>query len=250
MNFYEGCTMNFAYASSFTPKVFPTLEAAPIIFVLDADLSVRKSLEALFRCEGWHAETFASAKDFLDTSRPRVPNCLVLDVSLPGLSGLDLQKQIANERPDMPIIFIASYSSVQMTVQAMKAGAADFLTKPFSDHVLVSAIRHALERSRAAQRLQNDSLELRDAYASLSPREREVMTLVVSGMLNKQVGAELGISEVTVKAHRGRVMQKMNAGSLADLVRIASRIESLTPAISFRLADPARTRSDVPSLVF
>ncbi|MGA2428125.1 MAG: response regulator transcription factor [Candidatus Acidiferrum sp.] len=199
--------------------------AAPIVFVVDDDISVRESLESLIRTEGWQPETFASAQDFLARPRVFVPSCLVLDVSLPGLNGLDLQKRVAIERIDMPIIFITGYGDVPMTVQAMKAGAVEFLTKPFGDNVLLSAIRNALERSRTALAREAEMLVLRDCYASLTNREREVMALVVAGLLNKQVGGELGISEITVKAHRGQVMQKMKANSLADLVKMAGRLQ-------------------------
>jgi FixJ family two-component response regulator len=201
----------------------------PVVFVVDDDVSVRESLEALIRCEGWQPETFASAQEFLDYPRVLLPNCLVLDVSLPGLNGLDLQGLVAGERTDMPIIFITGHGDVPMTVQAMKAGAVEFLTKPFHDDVLLAAIRAALERSRAALSLEAEMRVLRDRYASLSQRERQVMVLVVSGLLNKQVGGELGISEITVKAHRGKVMQKMKADSLADLVKMAARLR-LAPA--------------------
>ena len=195
-----------------------------LVFVVDDDVSVRESLELLIRHEGWQPETFASADEFLSRPRPLVPSCLVLDLSLPGLSGLDLQRRIASERSDMPIIFITGHGDVPSTVQAMKAGAVEFLTKPFTNDTLIGAIRQALERSRLAL-LQNVELQgLRDRYASLSPREQQVMALVVSGLLNKQVGSELGISEITVKAHRGRVMQKMKADSLADLVEMAGRL--------------------------
>ncbi len=198
--------------------------ATPIVFVVDDDISVRESLQLLIECEGWHPETFASAQEFLDRPRNLVPSCLVLDVSLPGLNGLDLQKRVAVERPDMPIIFITGYGDVPTTVQAMKAGAMEFLTKPFGDNVLLSAIRHALGRSHCALGRETEMQVLHDCYASLTRREREVMTLVVSGLLNKQVGGELGISEITVKAHRGQVMQKMKADSFADLVKKAARL--------------------------
>jgi FixJ family two-component response regulator len=201
----------------------------PIVFVVDDDVSVRESLEALIRCEGWQPETFASAQEFLDFPRVVIPNCLVLDVSLPGLNGLDLQSLVAGERTDMPIIFITGHGDVPMTVKAMKAGAVEFLTKPFNDDVLLTAIRAALERSRVALSLEAEMRMLRDRYASLSQRERQVMVLVASGLLNKQVGGELGISEITVKAHRGKVMQKMKADSLADLVKMAVRLR-LAPA--------------------
>ena len=201
----------------------------PIVFVVDDDISVRESLESLIRCEGWEPETFASAEEFLDRPRALAPSCLILDVSLPDLNGLDLQKRIASDRKDMPIIFITGHGDVPMTVKAMKAGAVEFLTKPFGDEALLSAIRHSIERSHAMLRREAETGTLRDCYESLTPREREVMVLVVSGLSNKQVGAELGISEITVKAHRGRVMQKMQADSLPGLVKIATRLR-LTPA--------------------
>jgi FixJ family two-component response regulator len=193
------------------------------VFVVDDDVSVREALEPLIRFAGWQPETFASAQEFLDRPRLSVPSCLVLDVSLPDLNGLDLQKRIV-DRTDMPIIFITGHGDVPMTVRAMKAGAVEFLTKPFDDEALLSAIRNAIERSEAALGDEANLRVLRERYASLSPREREVMSLVVSGLLNKQVGGELGISEITVKAHRGRVMQKMKAASLADLVTMGARL--------------------------
>ena len=203
----------------------PMLDVGPIVFVVDDDISVRESLELLIRCEGWQPETFASAQEFLGRPRPLVPNCLVLDCTLPGLTGLELQKRIAVERTEMPIIFITGHGDVPMTVQAMKAGAVEFLTKPFVDDVLLTAIRAALEGSRVALGREAQMRVLQDRYASLSSRERQVMALVVSGLLNKQIGGELGISEITVKAHRGKVMQKMMAGSLADLVKMATRLD-------------------------
>jgi FixJ family two-component response regulator len=203
--------------------------ASPIVFIVDDDISVRESLEALIRCAGWQPETFASAQEFLARPRVLAPSCLVLDVTLPGLNGLDLQKRVAADRTDMPIIFITGYGDVPMTVQAMKAGAVEFLTKPFSDDVLLGAIRNAIERSQTALDHEAEMRGLRDRHASLSRREREVMALVVSGLLNKQVGFELGISEITVKAHRGKVMRKMEAHSLADLVTMAARLR-LAPA--------------------
>jgi FixJ family two-component response regulator len=202
----------------------PMSHATPIVFVVDDDVSVRESLELLIRCAGWQPETFASAQEFLARPRVLVPSCLILDVGLPDLNGLDLQKRVAVDRIDMPIIFITGYGDVPMTVQAMKAGAVEFLTKPFSDDVLLKAIRHAIKRSETALGHEAEIRALRDDYASLTPREREVMALVVSGLLNKQVGGELAISEVTVKAHRGSVMRKMKADSLADLVKMAARL--------------------------
>jgi FixJ family two-component response regulator len=198
--------------------------ATPIVFVVDDDVSVRESLEALVRCAGWQPEIFASAQEFLSHPPVLVPNCLVLDVSLPGLNGLDLQKRIAADRIDMPIIFITGHGDVPMTVQAMKAGAVEFLMKPFSDDVLLNAIRHAIERSHTVLCHETEMRTLRDCYASLSRREREVMALVVTGLLNKQVGFELGISEITVKAHRGKVMRKMKGDSLAALVTMAAKL--------------------------
>jgi FixJ family two-component response regulator len=199
-------------------------DTTAIVFVVDDDISVRESLELLIRNAGWQPETFVSAQDFLSRPRVFVPSCLVLDVSLPDLNGLDLQKRVAADWTDLPIIFITGYGDIPITVQAMKAGAVEFLTKPFDDSKLLSAIRQALERSRIALDHEAEIRELRDCYASLSRREREVMALVVRGLLNKQVGFELGISEITVKAHRGKVMRKMKAHSLAELVTTAARL--------------------------
>jgi FixJ family two-component response regulator len=198
-------------------------EVAAVVFVVDDDISVRESLELLIQNAGWKPETFASPQEFLARPRVAVPCCLVLDVSLPGLNGLELQQQLA-ERTDMPIIFITGYGDVPMSVRAMKAGAVEFLTKPFRDDVLIDAIRGAIDRSRAALRREADMRAIRECYAALTPREREVMGLVVSGLLNKQVGSELGISEITVKAHRGQMMRKMNAESLPDLVTMAAKL--------------------------
>jgi FixJ family two-component response regulator len=220
--------MNSATAPSLDPGS-PKPDAKPIVFVVDDDVSVRESLELLISFAGWQPETFASAEEFLARARVPVPSCLVLDVSLPDLNGLDLQKLIAVDRTDMPIIFITGYGDVPTTVQAMKAGAVEFLTKPIDDDVLLRAIHHAIERSLATLRGEAEIQALRDCYASLTPREQEVMKLVVSGMLNKQVGLKLGISEITVKAHRGKMMLKMKADSLADLVKIAVRL-GLAPA--------------------
>ena len=198
-------------------------DVPPIVFVVDDDLSVRESLELLIKSAGWQPEMFVSAQEFLSRPHPPVPCCLVLDVTLPGLSGLELQQQLA-QRTDMPIIFITGHGDVPMTVQAMKAGAVEFLTKPFQDDVLLDAIRVAIDHSRMALRLDSEMRLLRKRYEALTPRERQVMALVVSGLLNKQVGGELGISEITVKAHRGQVMRKMKADSLPDLVTMAARL--------------------------
>jgi FixJ family two-component response regulator len=206
-----------------------TAPKSPIVFVVDDDVSVRESLELLIKFAGWQPETFSSAEEFLARPRSLTPSCLVLDVSLPDLNGLELQKLIAGERSDMPIIFITGHGDVPMTVQAMKAGAVEFLMKPFDDEVLLSAIRNAIKHSAAVLDDQAELQTLRDSYESLTPREQEIMRLVVAGMLNKQIGMKLGISEITVKAHRGKVMQKMKAGSLADLVKIAVRL-GLAPA--------------------
>jgi FixJ family two-component response regulator len=204
-------------------EVLAMPDVTSIVFVVDDDVSVRESLELLIRAAGWQAETFTSAQEFLARPRATVPCCLVLDVTLPGLNGLQLQQQLV-DRSDVPIIFITGHGDVPMSVQAMKAGAVEFLTKPFRDDVLLDAIRGAIERSRAALRQDSEMQVLRSCYAALTPREREVMGLVVAGMLNKQVGGELGISEITVKAHRGQVMRKMKADSLPDLVTMAARL--------------------------
>jgi len=200
------------------------LHSTPIVFIVDDDVSVRSALESLIESAGWVAETFASAQEFLRRPRVAAPSCLVLDVSLPDINGLELQSRVATDRTDMPIIFISGYGDVPMTVRAMKAGAVEFLMKPFKDDVLLDAIRSAIDRSLTALREESEAQVLRSRSASLTPREREVMALVVSGLLNKQVGGELGISEITVKAHRGQVMRKMKAESLPALVTMAWRL--------------------------
>jgi FixJ family two-component response regulator len=218
-----------SYGGEYYVNITSTLEAlmsrtTPIVFVVDDDVSVRESLELLIRNAGWQPELFESAQEFLVRPRALVPSCLVLDIGLPGLNGLQLQEHIAADRADMPIIFITGAGDVPTTVQAMKAGAVEFLTKPFSDTVLLSAIQQAINRSETALGVEAEIKSLQDHYATLSRREREVLGLVVRGLLNKQVGFELGISEITVKAHRGQVMRKMEAGSLVDLVNIARKL--------------------------
>jgi FixJ family two-component response regulator len=207
-----------------TEVVDGTPSALPIVFVVDDDATVREALELLVQSAGCLAETFASAEGFLSHPRVLAPSCLVLDVTLPDLNGLDLQERIAADRVDMPIIFVTGVDDISTTVRAMKAGAAEFLTKPCDYDVLLSAIRHAVDRSSSVLREEAEMGVLRNRYASLTPRERQVMDLVVTGELNKQVGGELGISEITVKAHRGNMMRKMGAGSLVDLVNMAARL--------------------------
>jgi FixJ family two-component response regulator len=196
-----------------------------IVFVVDDDLSIREAIQSLVRLEGLRVETFATAQDFLRRKRPDLPGCVVLDVELPGLSGLDLQRELAAHGIKLPIIFITGYGDIPMSVRAMKAGATEFLTKPFRDQDLLDAIQQALERDRAARRHSKEIAELRKRFDALTSREREVMNLVVGGWLNKQIGFELKISEITVKIHRGRVMSKMGAQSLAELVRMTERLE-------------------------
>jgi FixJ family two-component response regulator len=215
--------MNAANASGYLTGGSSS-NVASVVFIVDDDVSVRESLELLVRNENWKPKTFASAQDFLKHPRTPVPSCLVLDISLPGLTGLDLQKQLALEHVDIPIIFITAYGDVSKSVQAMKAGALEFLTKPVDHNALISAIRKALERSRIALAQEAEMQELRARYSSLTSREQQVMALVVSGLLNKQAGGELGISEITVKAHRRQVMQKMKADSLATLVKLAAKL--------------------------
>jgi FixJ family two-component response regulator len=207
---------------------FRTLAVKPVVFVVDDDVSFCGFLKSLIESAGWQSETFASAGEFLSRPRSLVPSCLVLDVGLPDISGLEVQQRLA-DRGDMPIIFITGHVDVAMTVRAMKAGAAEFLTKPFKSDVLLEAIGHAVERSRAAIDQEAEMQALRARYAALSRREREVMALVVAGRLNKQVSAELGISEITVKAHRGKMMRKMSARCLPDLVSMAAKLNSLPP---------------------
>ena len=221
-------TVRVAHAHKTESRTLAVSQQVPIVFVVDDDISVRESLELMIQSAGWHPQTFTCAEEFLSSPRISSPSCLVLDVRLPDLNGLELQQRIAANRTDMPIIFITGHGDVPMTVSAMKAGAAEFLTKPFEDEVLLDAIRHAIERSRIALSQQAEMQKLLDRYARLTPREREVMRLVVAGQLNKQVGGELGISEITVKAHRGNTMRKMKADSLADLVNMAATLRSVS----------------------
>jgi FixJ family two-component response regulator len=200
------------------------INTEPIVFVVDDDISMRESLKSLIEDEGWQVETFISAVEFLNRPHEFVPHCLVLDISMPGLNGLELQKRLAVQQPEMPIIFMTGHGDIAKSVQAMKAGAVEFLTKPFGDSTLLSAIRSAIERSKVLVERNAELQALRSRYARLTSREREVFALVVAGLLNKQVGSELGISETTVKAHRGCMMRKMKAESLAELVNMAARL--------------------------
>jgi FixJ family two-component response regulator len=214
----------------FEMRAMPMPESPSMVLVVDDDISVRESLELLLRHEGLEVETFVSAQEFLSRPPVTVPSCLVLDISLPGLNGLDLQKRVAVERHEMPIVFITGHGDIPMTVQAMKAGAQEFLTKPFSDEILLNAIHNALVRSKALLDRSTEIRALKARYSCLTAREREVMALVVAGLPNKQVGSELGISEITVKAHRGSMMRKMAAESLAELVSIATRLRLTRPS--------------------
>ena len=200
------------------------MQTTPIVFVVDDDPSVREALDSLIRQAGWRPEVFESAREFLARPRALVPSCLVLDVTLPGLNGLELQSLIAGDRIDMPIIFITGHADVPVTVKAMKAGAVEFLVKPIPEEILLSAIESAIARSRRTLEQESQIQALRVLYSKLTPRERDVMALVVRGLLNKQVGGKLGMTEITVKAHRGQVMRKMNAASFADLVTMAGRL--------------------------
>ncbi|WP_085747549.1 response regulator transcription factor [Pseudomonas sp. R45(2017)] len=199
-------------------------DVTPVVFVVDDDISVRESLELMIRFAGWQPRLFESAQDFLDAPRALVPSCLVLDINLPDLSGLDLQTALADERHNMPIIFITGYGDIPRTVRALKAGAVEFLTKPFNDDVILAAMADALQSSRVALEGEKNLRSLLEAYKTLTPREQEIMASVVSGRLNKLIAADLNISEITVKAHRGKVMRKMKARSLADLVKMAALI--------------------------
>ena len=201
----------------------------PVVFIVDDDRSMCEALERLLRTVGLKAHTFGSAHEFMSTKRPDVPSCLVLDVRLPGLSGLDLQRRLVDMDPPIPVVIITAYADIPMTVQAVKAGAMEFLTKPFRDQELLDAVQEAIDRDRTLRLDRAELTELRQTYGSLTQRERDVMTLVVTGLLNKQIAARLGTSEATVKAHRAQLMQKMRMESLAQLVRVAGRLGLLPP---------------------
>jgi|SRR6185437_13488508 FixJ family two-component response regulator len=226
--------MTMASSTDSSAKRSSASQVTPIVFVVDDDISVREALEGLISYVGWKVETFSSAEAFLARPRVLAPNCLILDLSLPDLNGLALQERLV-DRIDMPIIFVTGYGDIPTTVRAMKAGAVEFLTKPIADDTLLNAIERALRRSEDMLRTEAEVDRLQDRYESLSRREQEVMALVVSGLMNKQVAGRLGISEITVKAHRGKVMRKMEAGSLADLVKMATR---LRVALQRRPKDP------------
>jgi FixJ family two-component response regulator len=239
----ESCQENGA-SSSIDHRIgfTETSKLAPVVYVVEPDEADRESLERLIRCEGWHSETFASAEEFLAHPLEVVPSCLLLDVSLPGLSGLELQKRAAVDYPHIAIIFLSAKGDIPIAVEAIKAGALEFLTKPFLDRRLLSVFREALDRSRKILAREAEKRVLQRCYASLSCRQRQVMALVSSGLLNKQVGVELGISEITVKAHRGQVMQKMQANSFSDLIKMAARL-----GLSKRKELPRLRRDDSPS---
>jgi FixJ family two-component response regulator len=206
--------------------------ARPVVFVVDDDVSIRDALSNLLRSVGLQVETFDTAQEFLARPRPDAPGCLVLDVRLPGLSGLDLQRELLKSEIEVPIIFITGHGDIRMSVEAMKAGAVEFLEKPFRDQELLDAVRQAIERDREAHAQQRETAELRARYESLTAREREVMALVVRGLLNKQIAAQVGTTEATVKLHRGRLMHKMQADSLADLIRMAGKLETMAHSAS------------------
>jgi FixJ family two-component response regulator len=214
----------------------PMSEADSVVFVIDDDPSVREALAGLLRSVGLGVQSFGSAQEFLQSPRPEVPGCLVLDVRLPGRSGLDLQRELAASGIHLPIVFLTGHGDIPMSVRAIKAGAIEFLTKPFHDQELLDAIQLGIERDRAGRREAAARLGLQERYGSLTPREREIMALVVSGRMNKQIAGDLGLSEITVKVHRGQVMRKMRAKSLAELVRMADRLG--VPAATSRSSKP------------